>query len=57
MLGCREIPRGIETPADLFEVSLASESREICTGNAEFPRVLGPHDLTFRRQLAELFGF
>ena len=57
VLGSGEIPRGIETAADLFQVPLASQPREIRSGNAEFLGIFGPYDLAFRRQPAELFGF
>jgi hypothetical protein len=57
VLGSGEIPRGIETAADLFEVPPASQPREIRSGNAEFPRIFGSYDLALRRQHAELFGF
>jgi hypothetical protein len=57
VLGSGEIPRGIEPAADLFQVPPASQSREIRSWNAEFPRIFGPYDLALRRQLAEFFGF
>jgi len=57
VLGSGEIPGGIETAADLFQVPPAGQPREIRSGNAEFPGIFGPYDLAFRRQLAELFGF
>jgi len=57
VLGSGEIPRGIETAADFFQVPPASQPWEIRSGNAEFPRIFGPYDLAFRRQGAELFGF
>jgi hypothetical protein len=57
MLGSGEIPRGIETATDLFEVPPASESREIGSRNSVFPCVFGPYDLALRSQPAELVGF
>jgi hypothetical protein len=57
VLGSGEIPRGIEAAADLFEVTTASEAREIRSGNAEFLRVFGTYDRALRRQPTELFGF
>jgi hypothetical protein len=57
VLGSGEIPRGIQTAADLFQVPPASQPREIRSGNAEFPGIFGPYELAFRRQRAELFGF
>jgi hypothetical protein len=57
VLGSEELPRGIETAADLFQVPPASQPREIRPWNVEFPRIFGPYDLALRRQLAELFGF
>jgi hypothetical protein len=57
MLSSGEIPRGIETAADLLEVSPASQSRKIRSGNAEFSSVCGPYNLAFRRQRAKPVGF